>query len=434
MEIFWTVTELLAVIIENWIIYDFYSKFHSAQYKSIWQKIIYFMFIGITSAIAIIIDSFTSFSGMLTLICAGMVVLYGIIFLKGTVFSKFFLPVVAFGLVFIINISISTICAVLLDYEQGTLFTKQTNVRFFCIIATKFLFFLVTRIVLGLFHKGLILRKQEWIMMSGISFISLFIGTIVVEIGLASNDSLQSPYILCFIGIICIDIFVFIMLSQITRQNQKITEVSLLELQVSQQKQALEHMDIMQNKIRQCNHDHLNHMLCIQEMIKEKSYKEVDNYLNSLIQKNPEIMTPHVKIPDCFLRAVLTVKLEQCKQKNIAISLKTDDNTPSCESSDLCILMSNLLDNAMEASIKVTDPKIEIILSKKKDYYTIIVKNRIEQSVLKNNVMLKTTKKDKQWHGIGIQSIRGIVHRYHGMMEYYEKDDWFIANIWLRES
>lgn len=88
----------------------------------------------------------------------------------------------------------------------------------------------------------------------------------------------------------------------------------------------------------------------------------------------------------------------------------------------------------MEASIKVTDPKIEIILSKKKDYYTIIVKNRIEQSVLKNNVMLKTTKKDKQWHGIGIQSIREIVHRYNGMMEYYEKDDWFIANIWLRES
>lgn len=271
-------------------------------------------------------------------------------------------------------------------------------------------------------------------MMSGISFISLFIGTAVVEIGLESNASLQLPYILCFIGIICIDVFVFIMLSQITRQNQKVTELSLLELQVSQQKQALEHMDIMQNKIRQCNHDHLNHMLCIKEMMKEGNYKEVNNYLNALVKKNPEVITPHVQIPDCFLRAVLTVKMEQCRQKNIPISLKTDDNTPLCESSDLCILLSNLLDNAIEASTQTTDPKIEVILSKKKDYYTIIVKNRIEQSVLKNNVMLKTTKKDKQWHGIGIQSVREIVRHYNGMMEYYEQDKWFIANVWLRES
>ncbi|MDE6021535.1 MAG: GHKL domain-containing protein [Ruminococcus sp.] len=434
MEKFWTVIEILAVVIENLILYDFYSRFHFAQHKAIWQKIVYFTFICITSAISIAIDSFTSFSGTLTLICMGTVILYGIFFLKGTIFSKFFLPVVAFGLVFIINISISTICAVLLDYRQGILFTEHTNVRFFCIVSTKFLFFLITRIVLGLFHKGVILRKHEWILMSGISFISLFIGTAVVEIGLESNASLNFSYILCFIGIICIDVFVFIMLSQITRQNQKVTELSLLELQVSQQKQALEHMDIMQNKIRQCNHDHLNHMLCIKEMMKEGNYKEVNNYLDTLVKKNPEVITSHVQIPDCFLRAVLTVKMEQCRQKNIPISLKTDDNTPLCESSDLCILLSNLMDNAIEASTQTANPKIEVVLSKKKDYYTIIVKNRIEQSVLKNNVMLKTTKKDKQWHGIGIQSVREIVHRYNGMMEYYEQDKWFIANVWLRES
>lgn len=434
MEIFWTVTELLAVIIENWIIYDFYSKFHSAQYKSIWQKIIYFIFIGVTSAAAITIDYFTSYSGMLTLICAGTVILYGLIFLNGTVFSKFFLPIVSFGLIFVINMSVSMGCSFIFGKNEDLFFLKQTGVRFFCIITTKFLFFLITRIILGLFHKGVTLKKQEWIMMSGISFISLFIGTIVADIGIESSDLLSLPYILCFCGIICIDIFVFIMLSQITRQNQKFTELSLLEMQVSQQKQALEHIEIMQDKVRRCNHDHLNHMLCIQEMMKEKNYKEADNYLNSLIQKNPEITAPVVRIPDCFLRAVLTVKLEQCRQKNIAVSLKTDDYTSVCESADLCILMSNLLDNAIEAAVKVTEPKIEIVLSKKKDYYTIIVKNKIESSVLENNAALKTTKKDKLWHGIGMQSIREIVQRYNGMIEYYEKDNWFIANIWLRES
>lgn len=434
METFWTVTELLAVLIENWLIYDFYSKFHSAEHKRAWEKITYIAFIAITSAESIIIDSFTSFSGMLTLMCLGTVILYGIAFLKGTVFSKFFLPIVSFGLIFIINMSISIGCSFLFREYEDVLFSEQTGERFFCIITSKLLFFLITKLLLSLFHKGVVLKKQEWIMMSGISFISLFIGTTVVEIGLTSHDSLQLPYILCFCGIICIDVFVFMMLSQITKQNQKITEISLLELQVSHQKKTLEQMDIMQNKIRQCNHDHLNHILCLQKMLDEKNYNEVSDYLDSLIQKNPEVTTPNVQIPNHFLRAILTVKLEQCKLKNIAVSLKTDDTTPSCESADLCILLSNLLDNAIEASTKVSEPKIEITLSKKKDYYTILVKNRIEYSVLKNNASLKTTKKDKRLHGIGIQSIREIVHRYHGMMEYYEKDGWFIANIWLRES
>lgn len=434
MKIFWTITELIAVLMENWIIYDFYSKFHSAKYNTIWQKLVYIGFICITSTLAIIIDSFTDFSGMLTLICIAMVILYGIIFLKGSIFSKFFLPIIAFGLIFIINISVSTVCAIASHHKQETLFIEQTNMRFFCIITTKLIFFLVTRIILGLFNKGVMLRKQEWIMMSGISFISLFIGTAVVEIGISSSDLDSPAYMFCFCGIICIDIFVFIMLSQITKQNQKATELSLLELQVEQQKQALENIDIMQNKIRQCNHDNFNHMMLIQQMITKKNYKEAEEYLNSLLNRNPEMIISSIQLPDCFLKSVLMIKFELCKKKNIPISIKADDSTPSCESLDLCILLSNLLDNAIEASEKVADPKIEIILSKNKSYYNIIVKNKIETSILKNNANLKTTKSEKQRHGIGIQSIRETVNRYNGMMEYYEKDNYFIASIWLSDT
>jgi len=319
MKTFWTITEFLAVLIENCIIYDFYSKFHSAKYKTIWQKFICFAFICITSALAIIIDSFTDFSGMLTLICVATVILYGIIFLKGSIFSKFFLPIITFGLIFIINISVSTVCAIALHHEQEKLFIEQNNTRFFCIIATKLIFFLVTRIILGLFNKGVMLKKQEWIMMSGISFISLFIGTTVVEIGIISSNLNSPAYIFCFCGIICIDIFVFIMLSQITKQNKKATALSLLELQIEQQKQALENIDIMQNKIRQCNHDHFNHMMLMQEMIAKKNYKEAEEYLNSLLNRNPEMIISSIQLPDCFLRSVLMIKFELCKKKNIPI-------------------------------------------------------------------------------------------------------------------
>ena len=83
---------------------------------------------------------------------------------------------------------------------------------------------------------------------------------------------------------------------------------------------------------------------------------------------------------------------------------------------------------------KIAEPKIEIILSQKKSYYTIIVKNKIDTSVLESNSELKTTKSDSECHGIGVQSIKEIVHRYDGMMDFYEQDMWFIASIWLPQT
>jgi sensor histidine kinase regulating citrate/malate metabolism len=222
------------------------------------------------------------------------------------------------------------------------------------------------------------------------------------------------------------------MIMLISTQNEKSKQISLLELQISQQKQAIEQMDMLQKKIRQTNHDNLNHLYCLQELIKENhNLDEANEYLKTLINKNPEITTAHIQIPDAFLRAVLTVKMEMCRDKNIQVSLKTDDSETPCQSVDLCILLSNLLDNAIEASAKISKPEIEIILSQQKSYYTIIVRNRIENSVLKDNAELKTTKSDKEYHGIGIQSVKGIVSRYNGMMEYYEKDMWFTASIWI---
>ena len=435
MTIFWTVTEWLAALVENWVIFDFCRRFHSPKYPPFKDNLIFAAFILLDTILSMGISVFTTFSGMLTLVCMGVAILYGVLFLKGAVFSKFFLPIVSFGLIFIINISISIVCSAVLERTSESLFTDQDAIRFFCLIITKLLFYLVTRFILNMFKKGVNLKKQEWILLSSIFFISLCIGILLVEISWKQHDSLTLPYILCFCGILCINVFIFIMLMQISAQNEKSRQMSLLELQVSQQKQALEQMDILQSKIRQSNHDHLNHLFCLQEMLKEnQNAADASDYLQKLIQKNPEISTAHILIPDQFLRAVLTVKMELCRKKNIDISLKTDDTKPSCDSVDLCILLSNLLDNAIEASEKIHEPKVEVILTKQKSYYTVLVKNRIEKSVLKKNAELKTTKADSECHGIGVQSIREIVSRCGGMMEYYEESGWFIASVWLPQE
>jgi len=354
LTLFWNITEWTAALLENWIIFDFCRRFHSSKFTRLKDNGLFIGFIIITTFLSIAISNFLAFSGMLTLICMSVVILYGIISLNGTIFSKCFLPIVSFGLIFIINIFTNISSSIILGVSGSSLYTTQDGYRFFSIIVTKLLFFFATRLILILFKKVINLNQHEWVAISGILLISLCIGISITEISIEQNSKMTSPYLLCYLGVLLVNIFVFIMIILISSQNEKSKHMSLLELQISQQKQALEQMDILQKRIRQTNHDNLNHLYCLQELIKEnKNLDEANEYLKSLINKNPEITTAHIQIPDAFLRAVLTVKMELCRNKNIQVSLKTDDSSPSCQSVDVCVILSNLLDNAIEASDKI---------------------------------------------------------------------------------
>ena len=104
------------------------------------------------------------------------------------------------------------------------------------------------------------------------------------------------------------------------------------------------------------------------------------------------------------------------------------------DSLDLTVLLSNVLDNAIEACEKCEKPQLQIIISDQKNYLSILVSNSITYSVLETNPELKTTKKDKGFHGLGTVSIRNIVDKYQGMLNYSEKDGLFTCSILLNKS
>ena len=75
----------------------------------------------------------------------------------------------------------------------------------------------------------------------------------------------------------------------------------------------------------------------------------------------------------------------------------------------LCSLVANLLDNAIEASRKIEDPKIVIEMKMVKDYLSLTIRNKMDPSLT-----IRTTKADKKQHGLGRQIIDDIVRRYNG--------------------
>ncbi|MCD8023203.1 MAG: GHKL domain-containing protein [Lachnospiraceae bacterium] len=85
---------------------------------------------------------------------------------------------------------------------------------------------------------------------------------------------------------------------------------------------------------------------------------------------------------------------------------------------DLCSMLSNMLSNALEASVNSPEPFVSIEIYPVKSYLMIRVKNRVSTDVLKDNPNLHTTKHNPATHGKGTRVMRQICEKYNGMLSF----------------
>ena len=107
---------------------------------------------------------------------------------------------------------------------------------------------------------------------------------------------------------------------------------------------------------------------------------------------------------------------------------------PAFDAVDMCVILSNLLDNAIEAKkTKINCAKeVRLSISIVGNYLHITVQNRIFESVLQKNKALKTSKSDAKLHGFGILSVNETVAKHDGMMSFTKKMIGFVADVMVK--
>lgn len=95
---------------------------------------------------------------------------------------------------------------------------------------------------------------------------------------------------------------------------------------------------------------------------------------------------------------------------------------------DIAVLFGNMLDNAIDAVKSIADKTVEIRFSRFNDFFNIHISNPIEESVLKSNPNLLTSKKG-EGHGWGLKSVQSIVEKYSGLFDCYEQNNKFTVHI-----
>ena len=219
-------------------------------------------------------------------------------------------------------------------------------------------------------------------------------------------------------------------------------EKSELEYELSALKENAEYIKRQDNEIqalhqsmRQLKHDMKNHLMVIASYINDEDYKEAKSYTSKIIGKLNAIHS-YIETGNSLMNHIINEKLEQARSNGIAIKAEIENlQFKSLESIDFSALLTNMLDNALEASMaeEEKDRELHIFISKQRGYETICVKNRIMKSVMAYNPDLNTTKDNKNSHGIGVGKIKSIVDSCEGMCDIYEEDGFFCVKVFIPE-
>ncbi len=194
---------------------------------------------------------------------------------------------------------------------------------------------------------------------------------------------------------------------------------------VDQQKEIKE----LHESTRRLKHDMKNHLMVITAYLNDNEIPLAIDYISGIINKLNHMYT-YIETGNSIVNYCVNLKLHKAQEHNILFKVEVENlSFQRVEGVDLSAILTNLLDNAIEASYHVSQPLIEICISKKRSYETIVIKNRIEESILHNNSSLTSTKQDEKEHGIGLKQVKRLVEKYDGMIDIYEENDMFCVMV-----
>lgn len=175
---------------------------------------------------------------------------------------------------------------------------------------------------------------------------------------------------------------------------------------------------------RMLQHDNKNHMLAMYELIKENKNEEALNYIDKWMALSKNFLA-EICSGNEIIDIIVNSKVNEAKEKHINFEYDVElVGNIQIEDVDMCALLANLMDNAIEACEKIEhDSWIYLKISRKNDTLLILLSNSISKEMLQKKSFFETEKENPHLHGWGMKSIENVIHKYDGEFEKIQKED-----------
>ena len=376
--------------------------------------------------------------------------------------SQFFIPneaylyVLDFCTFFILPIPLIEFGITLIDFKHKKLLRMlqliQGSIAILAILGqvitiyplykSLYIFILLSPIVLIIFAITIIKEyisgnKQAKVFILPISIVSLSAVIEAINYKFRFVTTLSS----CFmVGVLLFVIFIFINSSlyikkfislKDTNKNLEYS-IKLMEKQMIAQE---ERNDMVQKNaaiIKSQRHDLRHHLTVLKHYNSENNKEKLSEYLDDLLTSIPTEQSMNY-CENQAVNAILIYFLSTYEDIDINTQLSIPDNLKNVKDNDLCIIMGNLIENAIEACNRIKDNQHKFININSRlqyDTLTITVDNSFNGSYKIKDGVYMSSKRDEP--GIGINSVKNIVEKYNGDCRFEAKENTFMASIYIK--
>ncbi len=212
---------------------------------------------------------------------------------------------------------------------------------------------------------------------------------------------------------------------------QSRSELASLQMIAALQHQQFEKSRDIQEVLNHKYHDFKHQISVLRRQTDPEQHNAYfDNLERTLHEYENQFNTGNTTVD-----AVIQEKATLCLHHNIEFTCVADGHALSqFDVMDVCTLLGNALDNAIEAEQHIDDTSkrfIHIVIKQHQQFVHIRVENYIEQPVPITSKLPATTKTDIHYHGFGLKSMQRVARSYHGDIVISQSTNTFVLKILL---
>jgi hypothetical protein len=236
--------------------------------------------------------------------------------------------------------------------------------------------------------------------------------------------------IVFFFGVVLlITIYTVVLIFRIDKKSKEELETKLKLQQIELELKLNDDMISIADKLRKLRHDMNNHIGLIKSLAQSEKYDDLKEYINQ-IYEDVEMANQLVITENKTLSVLINAKKSLAKEKNIDFQSVVAMQELNMQNKDICTLLGNILDNAIEAAEKAKSNKyIDLSIQKTEEGCIINCENSLGKKPVVSKGKFVTLKDNTYIHGIGTENIRDIVAKYKGEVNFDYDDEMFNIRV-----
>ncbi len=280
------------------------------------------------------------------------------------------------------------------------------------------------------FRKYKYLPKDTWVL-SLVLFVFNVTNFTTIRMGVAPILKDNRHIILVLYGAyLVLSLFVYLLFYYSAKEYNEKLEAQANFRDHKNDEQVMRIAQENYDSMRKLRHDIKNQYAMMSLLLQEKKYDELNSYFQEYTNEFRNVL----HYTNCGNKVVDNlINLEKMKATEKHVTIKTTIAVPPVlpfANTDLCSLVTNLLDNAIEAVEELEEEKrvIEVLFTVQESYLFLQVVNPFKKSI---DSSLTTTKNDHVNHGYGIKIIKNIAKKYKGSCDISMQNHYFSITVML---